>query len=220
MSSFLLILSFASLIFGEIVISSLSVLPDVLDLQVTISNTGNEEITLLRTPESLLSLWRTDSFTITNEAGEQPIFNGVDVKYSLEKLYEIPENVLVLAPSEETTITHDIDGVYNFEKTGAGPYTITPSTAFTQVVKTDDDIEFLSIEATYTGEPVTFSLTGELNSGKRLAITGGIPEGPSISRRSSFVGCSSSRQNAINSAVTSAEQYVSDAIEYVYYLTR
>ena len=68
-----------------------SSLTDVSALEVitTVTNTGDEEVTLLKDPRTVLSSWATQSFVVTGENGVEAKFNGVAVRYIPEVVANI-----------------------------------------------------------------------------------------------------------------------------------
>lgn len=50
-----------------------------LSVKATLTNTGTETLKLINDPRTVLSAWRTNTFSIQNEAGS-PAFTGIKVK--------------------------------------------------------------------------------------------------------------------------------------------
>lgn len=167
----------------------------------------------MRTPDSVLSPWRTNSFTVIFEDGTEPKFTGVDVKYSLDELHKNGD-IVELGPSQSITVTHDLDGVYLFDQTGT--YSIIPSTSFIvlSASSTSSDIIFETTNATLDLSNMAGNVTlVGFSSLKRLAITGGQPENPSIRRRAAtFENCQPSQEPTVRAALNHAETYIEKAI--------
>ncbi|KAH7341105.1 hypothetical protein B0J17DRAFT_716261 [Rhizoctonia solani] len=178
---------------------------DVENLYVTavVKNTGTETLMLLKDPRGVLSSAKTHTFNVANEKGS-PEFTGLFVKYSPEAVAKTNNaaNFATLAPGQTFEITHNLAGVYNFTNTGAGEFKIDASNVFQYV---DASGKLATIEA--TSESKKFGITGNL----------GLPkiQTRSLGKRVAFVGCSSTRQSQINSAVTAANNYVSGASTYL-----
>lgn len=88
-------------------------LTDVSALEVvtTITNTGDETVTLLNDPRTVLSSWATQSFIITGESGVEADFTGVAVRYIPEVVAQKAEkSVTILAAGESVDVTHE--GIY------------------------------------------------------------------------------------------------------------
>ncbi|CAE6412706.1 unnamed protein product [Rhizoctonia solani] len=178
---------------------------DVENLSVTavIKNTGTETLKLLKDPRGVLSSAKTHTFNVANEKGS-PEFTGLFVKYSPEAVAKANNaaNFAILAPGQTFEITHNLAGVYNFTNTGAGEFKIDASNVFQYI---DSNGKLAKIEA--TSESKKFGITGNLGLPKIQAR--------SLGKRVSYVGCSSTRQSQINSAVTAANNYVSGASTYL-----
>ncbi|CCO27676.1 deuterolysin M35 metalloprotease [Rhizoctonia solani AG-1 IB] len=182
---------------------------DVENLSVTavVKNTGTETLKLLKDPRGVLSSAKTHTFNVANEKGS-PQFTGMFVKYSPD--YVVKKNnaadFTILAPGQTYELTHNLAGVYNFTSTGAGEFKIDASNVFQYV---DASGKLGTVEASTQSNKV--ALTGNLVS------TRGLPkiESRSLGKRVSYVGCSTTRQSQIATAVTSANSYVSAATSYL-----
>ncbi|CEL51596.1 peptidyl-Lys metalloendopeptidase [Rhizoctonia solani AG-1 IB] len=182
---------------------------DVENLSVTaiVKNTGTETLKLLKDPRGVLSSVKTHTFNVANEKGS-PEFTGLFVKYSPEAAAKTNNaaNFAILEPGQTFEIVHSLAGVYNFTSTGAGEFKIDASNVFQYV---DASGKLSTIEA--ASESKKFGISGSLVS------TQGLPkiQSRSLSKRVSYVGCSSARQSQIASAVTAANNYVSGASTYL-----
>ena len=106
----------------------------------------------------------------------------------------------VLAPGQSVDVTHDLAAAYNFNTTGAGAYSIEPSKLFHYI---DASGKVNQIYAHVTDAHTT-SLTGNLVSSK-------VQSKSALQKRASFVGCSSSQQSSINTALSTTTTYVNNA---------
>ncbi|CAE6525432.1 unnamed protein product [Rhizoctonia solani] len=163
---------------------------NVEDFTVTaiVKNTGTETLKLLKDPRS---------------------FTGMFLKYSPEAVVKKNNatSFTTLAPGQTFEITHSLAGIYNFTNTGAGDFKLdTVSNVFQYI---DASGSLATIEASTESKKV--GVTGKLVS------TRGLPKvaARSLSKRVSYVGCSSSQQSQIASAVTAANNYVSAATSYL-----
>lgn len=94
-------------------------------LVVTITNIGDQAVTLINDPQGPLSTLPTDKFTITDESGSSPEFNGIYVKYAGVDYVAAnggDEDFTTLAPGQSIDVTHDLSKAYNFTQTGEGNY--------------------------------------------------------------------------------------------------
>ncbi|KAF8758774.1 peptidyl-Lys metalloendopeptidase [Rhizoctonia solani] len=199
---------------------------DVENLSVTaiVKNTGTETLKLLKDPRGVLSTAKTHTFNVANEKGS-PEFTGLFVN-SPETAIKANNaaNFAVLEPGQSFEITHSLAGVYNFTSTGPGQFKIDASDVFQYV---DAAGKLATIKA--SSESKRFGISGNLVSSQAsktlLALISpkpmpsncrGCPKSkPALSKRVSYVGCSSTRQSQIASAVTAANNYVSGANTYL-----
>ena len=92
-----------------------------------------------------------------------------------------------------------VSAAYNFTGSGAGDYSIGPSTLFTYV---DADGTVKDLDATI-GDVVEVNLSGTLAVSRALT------------KRASFNGCSSTQQTQLNSAAAGAQTYAAKALSYI-----
>lgn len=188
----------------------------------TVTNTGDETLKLINDPRGALNTLPANTFAITSDAGESPSFVGVKAKFVLDKVAksENAGSFTVLAPGASFTLTHDreppllscisnasadlslftVSAAYNFSAPGEGKYTVEASNLFHYVDPTTSE----AVEIRADGETHVASLSG------KLAATQ-----PTLVKRESYVGCSSSRETAINSAASAAQTYAANAYSYV-----
>ncbi|KAF4611490.1 hypothetical protein D9613_004137 [Agrocybe pediades] len=168
----------------------------------TITNTGSETVKVLNDPRTLLSKRPVNKFSITDGVGRRPAFTGIKVKYSPEAAAKLG-GYTVLAPGASVSVTHDLSEGYNFTTSGAGAYDFEADNTF-YIVKDNNEVGVV-----YAEEPavLTTSVTGNLAVARR--------DEPSLSKRATFNGCSSSRQTILNTAIASAETYASESYKYL-----
>ncbi|CAE6336404.1 unnamed protein product [Rhizoctonia solani] len=183
---------------------------DNLTVKATVTNTGSETVKLLKDPRTVLSDWRTNAFAIESTAGT-PAFTGIKVKYSPELALKSGDEskFAVLAPGQSFELTHDLAGVYNFTRSGAGEYkclcSSLPATSSNTLIRTASSLpSLLKLNRT--------------SSRCALASAKGVPnhDRRGISRRAiGYTSCTSARQTLIATAANSANTYVSAANSYL-----
>ncbi|CAE6490326.1 unnamed protein product [Rhizoctonia solani] len=181
---------------------------DNLTVKATVTNTGSETVKLLKDPRTVLSDWRTNSFAIEGTAGT-PAFTGIKVKYSPELALKSGDQskFAVLAPGQSLELTHDLAGVYNFTRSGAGEYKFSASNIFQYV---DSNGQLATVAAD--------TQSHKLKVGGSLASFKGAPnhDKRGISRRAiGYTSCTSARQTLIATAANSANTYVANANTYL-----
>jgi peptidyl-Lys metalloendopeptidase len=82
---------------------------DDFTVTTTIVNTGDEKVKLLKDPRTPLSSWATNTFVVTNQAGDAPKFDGVAVRYIPTKIATSTNDnhFTVLAPGESVDVVHE-----------------------------------------------------------------------------------------------------------------
>ncbi|KAK7437149.1 hypothetical protein VKT23_018776 [Stygiomarasmius scandens] len=177
---------------------------DNLKVTTTFTNTGDETLHLLNDPRSPLTSTATDSFRIASSSGASPAFNGLKIKYSptYAAKSNVSEAITVLAPGQSLDVQHDLSSAYNFTNSGEDTY----------------DIEALNkffIVDPSTLEVSEISAKQETAHQSKLSGTLSIAPKTSLTKRASFVGCSSSEQSQINSAISAAATYANGARDYL-----
>ncbi|KAG9120167.1 hypothetical protein FRC07_004448 [Ceratobasidium sp. 392] len=186
---------------------------DVENLSVTaiVKNTGTETLKLLKDPRGVLSSAKTHTFSVVSEKGT-PQFTGMFIKYSPD--YVVKKNnaadFAILAPGQAFELTHNLAGVYNFTNTGAGEFKFDASNVFQYV---DAAGKLSTVEA--TTQSAKIGISGNLVSARSTPRV----EARSLGKRVAYVGCDANRQSLINTAVNSANSYVSGASSYLSSLT-
>ncbi|KAH9486376.1 Peptidyl-Lys metalloendopeptidase [Psilocybe cubensis] len=180
-----------------------------LKITATITNTGTETLKILNDPRSLLSKRPANKFSITDGKGTRPSFTGIKVKYSPE--YAAQQGAFtVLTPGASVSITHNLSEGYNFTISGAGDYDFEADSTF-YVVNPNNEIGV--VHATTQEAVITTKVVGNLAVARRDEINS------HLSKRATFISCSSSRQSLLNTAIASAETYASNSYSYLNSLT-
>ncbi|CAE6422435.1 unnamed protein product [Rhizoctonia solani] len=111
------------------------------------------------------------------------------------------------APGESVTVEHDLAGVYNLTSTGPGAYTIDAANLF-RVVEADSSLTDIYADIDST----EIKIQGKLASFKNAAVPS---SAPSLDKRASYSGCSSTQQSQIASAIGSAQNYASNSYSHL-----
>ncbi|KAF9051379.1 hypothetical protein BJ165DRAFT_1400905 [Panaeolus papilionaceus] len=172
-------------------------------VKTVLTNTGDETVKVLNDPRGPLSKMPTDTFTITNAKGDKPAFNGIKVKY-VPATAAANGGYTVLAPGQSVEVEHSLAEAYNFSAPGEGAYDITANNLFYVV---DESSNIVPIHATHASDAHKANLTGRLSAPR--------PSDNSLSKRASFVSCSSTRQSQLNTAISSAQSYAASALSYL-----
>ncbi|QRV85904.1 peptidyl-Lys metalloendopeptidase [Ceratobasidium sp. AG-Ba] len=181
---------------------------DNLTVKAVLTNTGSETVKLLKDPRTVLSDWRTNTFVIESAIGS-PKFTGIKVKYSPELALKSGDEskFAILAPGQSFELVHDLAGVYNFTRSGAGEYKLSAGNLFQYV---DASGKLATVAAD--------TQSHKLNVAGKLASSKGIPKHDSrgLARRAiGFRSCSSTQQSQITTAANSANTYVANANSYL-----
>ncbi|KAF9557974.1 hypothetical protein CPC08DRAFT_751705 [Agrocybe pediades] len=97
----------------------------VADLRVviTLTNTGNDTLKLLKHPHTVLFSLPTNNFDIIHKlSGARPRFRGVLVKY-VPMASGDESSYTVLAPDQTFSVEHNLGRKYDFTNSGEGEYT-------------------------------------------------------------------------------------------------
>ncbi|KAG8935803.1 hypothetical protein FRC02_006353 [Tulasnella sp. 418] len=100
---------------------------DVFRFNAELTNTGNEPLTLLNDPNTVLApSWKTDIFAVTCRAtGKLASFQGVSVRWNPPEILEDAQ-ITKIQVGETIKIEQNLSSVYNFTLSGPGVYDITP----------------------------------------------------------------------------------------------
>jgi peptidyl-Lys metalloendopeptidase len=85
---------------------------NVVNLKVvaTVTNTGDETLTILNDPHSPLSKLPADTFTISDASGASPAFTGIKVKYTPSAAIAAGKDAItVLAPGQSVSVEHNCE---------------------------------------------------------------------------------------------------------------
>ncbi|KAG6873177.1 hypothetical protein C0995_001787 [Termitomyces sp. Mi166 len=171
---------------------------DKLVVKTTVTNTGDEILTLLNHPESPLNKLPANTFTITDASGATPTFTGIKAKYVPAKAIAAGKDaVTVLAPGQSVEVEHNLSEAYAFAK--EGEYNIVSNNRFYIVNAQKEAVPIYA-----TAEAHTTTLTGKL----------AVPRFTQI-KRATYDGCSSSEQSSLISAASGAQTYAANALSYL-----
>ncbi|KAF8317605.1 deuterolysin M35 metalloprotease [Clavulina sp. PMI_390] len=176
-----------------------------------LTNTGDETLTLLNSPNTLLTPeWSTRAFQISNAKGITPEFKGLVVKWSPQAA-AANKSITVIEPGKTVSFEHNLGGVYNFTTAGPGDYEIVP---------TNDAILFSFIDA----NGAIGTIRADVTDGFHVTLSGStkpsfyVGEETSVGlvrRANSFTGCSSSEKAALKTAAQNAQTYADAAYRYL-----
>jgi peptidyl-Lys metalloendopeptidase len=89
-------------------------------IQTKLINSGDESLTLLNDPNSILTpSLKTNVFGIVATGGSSAKFNGMKVKWKPQIAIRNQE-FTVLEPGESVELAQDLSGVYDLTKSGPG----------------------------------------------------------------------------------------------------
>jgi len=182
--------------------SSAEIVDGVKNFKVTatITNTGDEILTVLNDPKSPLNELPADTFKITSGAGASPAFTGIKAKYvPATAIAAGKDAVTVLAPGQSLQVEHDLSRAYNFNESGEGTYSVEANKLFYIV---DSEQQAVPLHATVEAHTATLS-------GKLAVVR------PKQVKRATYRGCSSSQQSELVSAASAAQSYAVDSLLYV-----
>ncbi|KZV67399.1 deuterolysin M35 metalloprotease [Peniophora sp. CONT] len=182
-------------------VSAPTAVEDVANLKVTttVTNIGDESVTLLKTPESVLDPFETNTFQLKSESGAVPDFTGAKGKFAIDRAEQT-----TLAAGESLNVDHSLAGVYDLTSTGEGLYNLDANPRFHYLTEGGKIATVLAVT-----EPASSRISGKLAENVDRPSTG--PPGRTVG----FNGCSSSQQTQITTAATNANTYVANAISYL-----
>ncbi|KAF7359933.1 Peptidyl-Lys metalloendopeptidase [Mycena venus] len=180
----------------------------IIDLQITaaLKNTGDVELKLLKDPRTVLHTFQTNTFSITNAAGDSPAFTGAYVKYvpSTALAKNLDTSFVVLAPGAAINVTHDLSKAYNFTSSGHGSYSLVAGNEFQYIDPATNSLQFIS--ANMADATHTTVVSGQL----------AIAQPPSsLERRIKYTGCTADQQSQVSAAADQAQKYAHLARVYL-----
>ncbi|KAG8679545.1 hypothetical protein FRC09_018902, partial [Ceratobasidium sp. 395] len=181
---------------------------DNLHVVATVSNTGSETLRLLRDPRSPLSQYPTETFGVVNSKGARASFSGIKVRYSPQVVAKAgrAESFVELKPGQSVSVEHDLAGVYNLTSTGVGAYTLDAANLFRAVGANG------TLTDVYAAlEPAKVDIKGKLVSLKNASV----PRSKVLSKRASYIGCSSTQQSQTASAISTGQGYASSSYSHL-----
>ncbi|KAF9459386.1 deuterolysin M35 metalloprotease [Collybia nuda] len=187
-------------------VSGPNIIADVKDLllKVTVTNTGDQALRLIKDPQVPLLTSPTNRFMITGPNGTNPAFIGFYTKYAGVDWVAAngqSDAFTTLSAGQSISLTHNLSKAYDFANSGVGKYIFEAVNLFHYV---DGTKRAISIKADSKSHQMM--LEGSLS----------LVNGDSgIGAQATFVGCSASQQNVINAVATAAKTYVFNAISYL-----
>ncbi|KAF9467834.1 hypothetical protein BDZ94DRAFT_1376555 [Collybia nuda] len=170
-----------------------------LKVVTTVTNTGDETLKILNDPLGPLSKLPANTFTISDAKGASPKFTGIKAKYVPQAAAAAGKDaVTILAPGESVSVEHNLSDAYNFSSSGEGSYAVEARNLF-HIVDSASKIVPVYADA----EAHTAKVSGKLASPR-----------PSVDKRATYVGCSSSQQSLLVSAASGAQSYAANALSY------
>ncbi|KAF9463907.1 hypothetical protein BDZ94DRAFT_1257728 [Collybia nuda] len=190
----------------SVVVSGPGIVTNVknLRLNVTVTNTGQETLKLINDPWSPLTTSPTDSFLITGPTKISPTFIGISVKYvgvDYIAANGTSSAFTVLGPGEFVIVTHDLSKGYNFKESGPGKYTFHAASLFHYVGSGRRAVPINTITRSHQ-----LTLRGNLSP---------VDRNPGVHEFAMFNNCTAVQQTNIESAITGARTYVSNAISFL-----
>ncbi|RDX48537.1 Metalloprotease [Lentinus brumalis] len=119
----------------EVSVTAPSQVHSIDDIKITaaVTNTGSEDVKVLKFGTILDNHYPTRSFTVSKD-GLVANFTGIKLHIDLEAL---DDSAYVIIPAGETVVVeHEVAPLYNFEELGTGAFEFEPVTDF-QVVEAD-----------------------------------------------------------------------------------
>ncbi|KAG8907836.1 hypothetical protein FRB99_002009 [Tulasnella sp. 403] len=174
------------------------------NVSTTITNHGDEAVTLLNSPDSVLTPeWRTNAFSVVfQRRGLAALPAGVKVKWN-PQIAGLNGDVTVIPARRSITIDHHIGGVYDFSSTGEGPYEISANANFLAL---DGSGNVHTLRATQA-KSHTAHISGKLTSvARRRALQ---------IRAIGYNNCTDSQKSTITTAAKSAQDYIDGANQYL-----
>ncbi|KAG6887842.1 hypothetical protein C0992_010491 [Termitomyces sp. T32_za158] len=171
---------------------------DQLVVKTTVTNTGDEIMTLLNHPESPLNRLPADTFTITNATGGTATFTGIKAKYVPATAIAAGEDaVTVLAPGQSVEVEHDLSEAYAFDK--EGEYKIVSNNQFYFVNAQKEAVPIYAMADAHTT-----TLTGKLSVDRALQL-----------ESVAYKGCTSAQRSTLAIAATRAKSSATNAYSYL-----
>ncbi|KAF8722341.1 hypothetical protein AX14_009873 [Amanita brunnescens Koide BX004] len=173
-----------------------------LKIALQVINNGNEPITLVTDPSSILSAAPfTEKFSVfsTRDPNKRPKYKGILAKLSLERAATLNLST-TLRPGEKTSaITHDLSRSYDFTSCGPGEYTFLPIDTLHAIDQITGGI--------YPVRPASTPSLNILISADKLVLEDKEPEASVIS--------DPKRQIQLTASLQAAEDYANEAVKYL-----
>ncbi|KAJ7486786.1 Metalloprotease [Mycena latifolia] len=179
--------------------SSVNSVADLL-LTAAVTNTGAEDIKVLKYGTILDADLPTRSFTVTRDGTVVP-FTGIKLSVSLADADD--SAYTTIAAGETVTVVHDVSALFDFASVGTGSFSFEPVTTF-QTAPTAQKIsarsELTTIEA--TASPITIAITGDVANHELV-------------RRATDICTTASRKSFIDASYTEAKALARGGSSYV-----
>ncbi|TFK69406.1 Metalloprotease [Pluteus cervinus] len=173
-----------------------------LKFTATVSNSGSEDVRVLKYGTILDDKLPTRSFKVTKD-GEAVPFTGIKLQVSLP---DLDDTAFVTIPAgDKITVVHAVAPLFDFAAAGPGKFTFEPNTNF-QVIGTEDRVaspELTKLDA--TSSSVEVEVTGDLK--KRELVT--------VDKRAVSTCTNASRKSFIDASYAEAKTLASTASSYV-----
>ncbi|KAF7303560.1 putative Peptidyl-Lys metalloendopeptidase [Mycena indigotica] len=129
-----------------------------LHLIVSLMNTGDVALKLLRDPHTVLDPFPAQKFAITSTTGRPPAFIGGTGKYVPEAVVRANKDdaFLLFPPGSYVNIKYDLTIAYNFSDAGDGPYTVYPANLF-QHLNADGALVTIAANITHASHRIRLS---------------------------------------------------------------
>ncbi|KAL0950392.1 hypothetical protein HGRIS_010352 [Hohenbuehelia grisea] len=175
---------------------------DELKLTAEITNTGSEDVKVLKYGTILDDKLPTRSFSITKDGSAVP-FTGIKMQVSIADADDTAYTVIPAGKS--VTVQHDVASLFDFESAGTGTFSFEPITTF-QVASANERVaritDLTKIES--TASKVEVAVTSDV--AKR---------GLSQDKRAVSVCSTASRKSFIDASYSEAKSLASQAVSYI-----
>ncbi|KAJ6511641.1 Metalloprotease [Mycena vulgaris] len=179
--------------------SSVNSITDLV-LTAAVTNTGTEDIKVLKYGTILDADLPTRSFTVTRNGTVVP-FTGIKLSVSLADADDSAYTTILAG--ETVTVIHDVSALFDFASVGTGSFTFEPVTTF-QTAPTAQKISARSelTILTAASAPITIAVTGDVASHELV-------------RRAADICTTASRKSFIDASYSEAKSLASQASTYV-----
>ncbi|KAF9552081.1 hypothetical protein CPC08DRAFT_754952 [Agrocybe pediades] len=137
-------------------------------MTITLTNTGDKMLHVLKHPHSVLSDFPAEKFRITDGMGNMPFnFGGIRTfESSTDMIAVAAQTYVTLNPGQSVETIHDLSLSYDFTSSGAGVYTIRPNNAAFDIVESFNPRSVFKVEANIDRPHIL--LIPEIDAGQRF----------------------------------------------------